>query len=81
MMWNNGTSCFGGGLPMMGGGITMILIWGFIIFLIFYAVHKSNVNKISNESSAVDVLKKRYSMGEISTEEYRERLLELMKKM
>lgn len=82
LMWNDGANCFGGGLPMMmGGGLMMLLFWGLIIFLIVYVVRKTVPNKSSNEPyDAVEVLKKRYSMGEIGTEEYRERLQELLKK-
>lgn len=79
-MWNNG-DCFGGGFPMMMGGgmIMMFLFWGLIIFLIFYAIRKWSPNNRSNHSDkAIDQLRERYSRGEISAEEYRERLQELM---
>lgn len=79
MMWNNGTGCLGGGFPMMiGGGLFMLLFWGLVIWLIIYAVRKWSPNhKTSDTDKAVDLLRQRYSRGEISTEEYRERLHEL----
>lgn len=85
MMWNNAGNCFGGfggGFPMMmGGGLLMILFWGLIIWLIIYAVGKwtPNNNRSTASDDAVAALRQRYSQGEISTEEYRERLQELMK--
>lgn len=77
MMWSNGTGCFGGGLPMMIG---MLLFWGLVIGLIVYVVRKSSTTGSNGHHNAVNLLKNRYSMGEISTEEYRERLQELLKK-
>lgn len=79
MMWNNGANCFGGGFPiMMIGGIMMILFCGLLIWLLFYAIRKwSSNDKVSNSANAVDLLRQRYSRGEINTEEYRERLKEL----
>lgn len=81
-MWNHGINCFGEGSPMMmGGGILMYLFWGLVIVLIINEIRKSYSNKKGGQTgSAIEVLRKRYSMGEISTEEYRERLNELTKK-
>lgn len=81
-MWNHGLDCFGEGSPMMiGGGILMYLFWGLVIILIISEIRKSYLNKKGTEAgNAIEVLRKRYSMGEISTEEYRERLSELTKK-
>ncbi len=76
-MWNNGANCFGGGFPMMmGGWLMMILFWGLVIWLILYAIRKWSPNHKENHN-AVDLLRQRYSRGEIDTEEYRERLKEL----
>jgi putative membrane protein len=82
MMWNNGTECLGGGFPMMMfGGIFMLVFWGLVIWLIVLAIRKlSPGGKSSQTDKAVDLLKQRYSKGEISTEEYRERLHELTNK-
>jgi len=78
-MWNNGANCFGGGFPMMmGGGLMMILFWGLFIWFIFYAIRKGSLNdKTYHAENAVNLLKQRYSRGEINTVEYRERLKEL----
>ncbi|WP_229683018.1 SHOCT domain-containing protein [Virgibacillus oceani] len=66
---------------MMFGGIFMLVFWGLIICLIIYAIRKwSPNNKLDQIDNAVDVLRQRYSRGEISTEEYRERLQELTDK-
>jgi putative membrane protein len=82
MMWNNGAECLGGGFPMMMfGGIFMLVFWGLVIWLIVLAIRKlSPGGKSSQTDKAVDLLKQRYSRGEISTEEYRERLHELTNK-
>jgi putative membrane protein len=83
MMWNNGTECLGGGFPMMmAGGIFMLVFWGLVIWLIVLAIRKLSTGGSTGDKSiqtdkAVDVLRQRYSRGEISTEEYRERLHEL----
>ena len=79
MMWNNGTECLGGGFPMMMfGGIFMLVFWGLVIWLIVLAIQKlSSGGKSSQTDNAVNVLRQRYSRGEIDTEEYRQRLHEL----
>ncbi|MDC3415158.1 SHOCT domain-containing protein [Terrihalobacillus insolitus] len=82
MMWNNGTEIFGGVFPMMMvGGIFMIVFWGLVIWLIILAIQRlsaGNNNKSSQtDDKAVEVLRQRYSRGEIDTEEYRQRLHEL----
>ncbi|WP_067728719.1 SHOCT domain-containing protein [Oceanobacillus damuensis] len=79
MMWNNGAECFGGGFPMMiFGGIFMLVFWGLIIWLIVLVTRKlSSRNKSSQTDKAVELLRQRYSRGEIDTEEYRQRLHEL----
>lgn len=82
-MMGNGYGCFGSGFPMMmGGGMwMMILFWGLIIWLIIYAIRKWSPNDKSNQTDkAIDILRERYSMGEISKEEFRERLEELTDK-
>ncbi|MDC3424355.1 SHOCT domain-containing protein [Aquibacillus sp. 3ASR75-11] len=80
MMWNNGTGFLGGGFPMMMfGGIFMLVFFGLVIWLIVLAVQKFSTGSKSNQTdNAVDVLRQRYSGGEIETEEYRQRLNELM---
>lgn len=78
-MWNNGTECLGGGFPMMMfGGIFMLAFWGLVIWLIILAIRKlSPVSKSIQIDNAVNILRQRYSRGEIDTEEYRHRLQEL----
>lgn len=78
-MWNNGAECLGGGFPMMMfGGIFMLVFWGLVIWLIVYSIRKWSPNdKTTHSDKAVDLLRQRFSRGEISTEEYRERLHEL----
>ena len=59
-------------------GFGMVLFWGLIIALIFFAFRKwSGPEKTEHTDKAVDVLRQRYSNGEISTEEYKERLQQL----
>ena len=79
MMWHNGTECFGGGFPMMMfGGIMMLVFWGLVIWFIVVAIRKlTQSNKTNQTDSAIDILRQRYSRGEIDTEEYRQRLSEL----
>ncbi|MFS0645621.1 SHOCT domain-containing protein [Siminovitchia sp. 179-K 8D1 HS] len=79
MMWQNGGH-WGNYFPMMmGGGIMMLIFWGLVIWLVIYAIRKLSPNEKSNHAdSAVDILRQRYAKGEISVEEYRERLKELM---
>lgn len=81
-MMMNGSSCGDMGWPMMiGGGLFMLLFWGLIIWLVIYLIRNLSQNSTTNNSDkAVDLLKQRYSRGEISTEEYRERLYELTDK-
>ncbi|GLO68430.1 SHOCT domain-containing protein [Oceanobacillus kimchii] len=79
MMWNDGAECFGGGFPlMMFGGIFMFVFWGLVIWLIVVAIRKlSSKDKSSQTDNAIELLRQRYSRGEIETEEYRQRLQEL----
>lgn len=81
-MMLNGSSCSVMGWPMMiGGGLFMLLFWGLIIWLVIYLIRKlSQSNTTTPSDQAVDLLRQRYSRGEISTEEYRERLYELTHK-
>ena len=60
------------------GGLMMLLFWGGIIALVFFAVRAFSgsgswaASKQTNSGeSALDILKKRYARGEISQEEYR----------
>ena len=79
MMTNYGGDWFsGGGFPMMIGGFFMLLFWALVIWFIIVTIRKlSSGNKSSQTDNAVELLRKRYSRGEIDTEEYRQRLQEL----
>ncbi|WP_142675568.1 SHOCT domain-containing protein [Rossellomorea aquimaris] len=56
----------------------MLIFWGLVIWLIVLAIRKlSSGDKSSQTVNAVEVLRQRYSRGEIDTEDYRQRLHEL----
>jgi len=63
---------FGGGWFM---GIFMILFWGLIIWGIIALVRYFSRTRTSDsqDTSALEILKKRYARGEISQEEYEEK--------
>lgn len=63
---------------MMFGGIFMLVFWGLVIWFIILAIRKLSQSNHSNQSDhAIDILRQRYSKGEIDKEEYRQRLNEL----
>lgn len=49
-------------------GLAMFIFWIIIFFLIFSFFNKEE----KNENSALDILKKRFSKGEITKEQYEE---------
>ncbi|MBU0631497.1 SHOCT domain-containing protein [bacterium] len=55
---------------MSGWGFTMGLGWLVFILLIVGAVYFINNSTKNDESSAMDILDKRYANGEIDEEEY-----------
>lgn len=60
--------------------VLLFLLFIFLLVgLVIYFIRKSTVSEGGKppSSSATDLLKERYARGEISTEEYRERLREL----
>lgn len=77
-MWNYG---------MHNGSWAIMFFWAFVLLLIiilavwlviyFMRKNPSAEGGSRSSSNAVDLLKERYARGEISTEEYRERLREL----
>ena len=82
-MWGHGFNGFGGfgWAGMLFGGLMMLLFWGGLIALIFFAVrsfaqsssgqdraHSTGVR--SSGGNALDVLKERYARGEITKEEF-----------
>lgn len=72
---------------MHNGSWAIMFFWAFVLILfiilavglVVYFMWKnlSAEGWSRSSSSAVDLLKERYARGEVSTEEYRERLLEL----
>ena len=63
---------WGGGFGMLGG-LMMIVFWGVIIALIFFAVRWFSEKGRASGSSAHDILRDRFARGEIDEEEYRKR--------
>lgn len=80
-MWNYGPNSGGNAMMWFGmifGIIVLLIFLALIIWLITYVSRKNTGDSRLPESSrAVELLKERYARGEIGTEEYRERLLEL----
>lgn len=80
-MWNYGPNSPSDPLMWMG------MAFGFIVLLIFLALaiwmivafsrRNTAENPVPPSSRAIEMLKERYARGEIGTEEFRERLLEL----
>ena len=80
-MWNYGSNSASN--PMMWMGMA----FGFIVLLIFLALaicmivafsrRNAADSPVPPSSRAIELLKDRYARGEISTEEFRERLMEL----
>lgn len=78
MHWGGWGTGFGGfGL----GWIFMILFWAFLILGIVYLLRQifSDKETSSRLESAEDILKKRYASGELTTEEYNEKLKHISK--
>ena len=80
-MWNYGANS--GAQPMMWFGmifgiIVLLIFLASIVWLITYVSRKyTRDSRMPESNRAVELLKERYARGEIGTEEYRERLLEL----
>lgn len=77
-MWNYG---------MHNGSWGTMFFWAFVLLLFvvlaaglmvyFMRKNQPGEDRSRSSSSAMDILKERYARGEISTEEYQERLQEL----
>lgn len=68
------------GYGMFGGGgiLGLILIAIVAYFLIKYLTkNKDGLNTVNRESRAIEILKERYASGEISEEEYKNKLNKL----
>jgi len=65
---------FGTGYGMYFGMIFWVLILIGIIALVIWAIQKSGgANVVTQNESALDILKKRYAKGEIGKEEFEEK--------
>lgn len=72
--YGNMGSCWGSPWGILGGIINILLVV-FFIFLIVRLFRRSGAsNWRSWSSSAEDILKERYAKGEISKEEYEDRI-------
>ena len=80
MMWHGWDMGFGWGGWLIGG-LVMLLFWGGVIALAFFAVRAlmrsggerpEEGSQLRSGESALDILQKRYARGEISQEEYLE---------
>ena len=72
----------GGGMMGFGmgfGAIIMVLFWGAIIWLVISLIKAGIKKSEETPDSALDILKKRYAMGEITREQYLEMEKELTK--
>lgn len=83
MMWGHGFDGFGGfgWLGMLFGGLMMLLFWGGLFALLFFAVRSfaqpgSNQGNAGStgvrpsDKNALEIVKERYARGEITKEEY-----------
>ena len=86
MMWGHGfENGFGfggfGWLGMLFGGLMMLLFWGGLFALLFFAVrsfaqpssnHGTSVSTLARTSdrNALEIVKERYARGELTKEEY-----------
>ncbi len=80
-MWHYGWDSAANPLMWLGMAIGFIIMLIFLGLLIWFIVAISRKNDSASStpstSRAVELLKERYARGEINTEEFRERLLEL----
>ncbi|MBT2572217.1 SHOCT domain-containing protein [Planococcus sp. ISL-110] len=77
-MWNYGMHN-GSWATMFFFTLLLLLFIVLAVVLVVYFMRKSSSTEGGSRSSSIatDLLKERYARGEISTEEYRERLQEL----
>jgi putative membrane protein len=83
MMWGSGVA---GGMHSLGGGILMVIFWALLLgllvgggILLTGALTQRNARQVEEKESPLEILKRRYALGEIDREEFermREALLE-----
>lgn len=80
-MWNYGSNSASNPMMWMGMAFGLVFLFIFLALSIWMIVAFSRRNAADSpvppSSRAIELLKERYARGEISTEEFRERLLEL----
>lgn len=57
-------------------GFGMVIFWGLVIWLVVWLV-RSTQNQGNRHENSLDILKKRYANGEITTKQYHEMKKEL----
>lgn len=62
---------------MIYDGLKFLVIIGAIVFIAKTLMNRSNNNQSPKSNHAIDILKERYARGEISEEEYRDKLNKL----
>ena len=65
MMWY-----YGAGVNWIWMTAMMLVVWGGLIFLGIWAVRALSGNRAHTSDSAMDLLRKRFAAGEISSEEF-----------
>lgn len=77
-MWNYGMHNGSWGMMFFWAILLLVFIVLAVVLVVYFMRKNPPVEGESrSSSSALDLLKERYARGEISTEEYRERLREL----
>lgn len=66
MMWWPGGNGWGGGIVML---LSMAIFWGGLIFLIAWAVGRSNPGAGRERADPKTILEERFARGEITKEE------------
>jgi putative membrane protein len=72
--WNGHMWGGGWGWMWIGGLVTMLLLVGLVAVIVWAVVRGTRPSPRDPGSHAREILNERYARGEISTEEYRERL-------
>jgi len=77
-MWNYGMHNGSWGTMFFWAIFLLVFVVLAVVFVVYFMRKTAPAEGgIRSSSSAIDLLKERYARGEISTEEYRERLQEL----